>query len=225
MPALMWSSDPLKYDFLYFHPIKKWYFIQFLTTFFQQISMGEMMDRCVMAFIRENRDISQLWKARDPYLNSWILNKCGVNRIDQVTMTDLIENFMPQLREGRDCSRYDRPQVTSRTNQGLFDRNVRQTWTARARKIFGDIVSSEKDTLMTPPQSPKLEQAYTGMEIDEQELEEILAHQSIIDRIQGNDKLEIARAELVWDRKSFYPMYYYFDYCEAYTNLCFLRRI
>lgn len=163
--------------------------------------MGEMMDRCVMAFIREKRDISQLWEVRDPYLNSWIFNKCGVNRIDQVTMTDLVENFMPQAREGRDCSSYDRPQVTSRTNQGLFDRNVKETCTARARKAFGDVVSREKDFLMTPPQSPKLEKNYTSMEIDEQELEGILAHQSILDRIQGNDKPEVAKTKLVWDRK------------------------
>lgn len=184
--------------------------------------MGEMMDRCVVAFIRENLDISQLWKARDPYLNSWILNKCGVNRIDQVTMTDLIENFMPRLREGCNCSSYDRPQVASRTNQGLFDRNVRQTWTARARKIFGDIVNSEKDTLMTPPQSPKSEQTHTSMEIDEQELEEILAHQSIIDRIQGNDKPGVARAELVWDRKFFGLAVFA---TESLVITCFLRQM
>ncbi|KAL0637027.1 hypothetical protein Q9L58_004009 [Maublancomyces gigas] len=116
-------------------------------------------------------------------------------------MTDLVENFMPRAREGRDCSSYDRPQVASRTNLGLFDRNVMGTLTARARKIFGDIVKNEKDSLITPPQSPKPEQNHTGMEIDEQELEGILAHQSIIDRIQRNDKPEIARAELVWDHK------------------------
>lgn len=204
MPALMWFRKPPKYDFS-FHPLKIYIRNRGLSSFnhifFQQISIGEMMDRCVVAFIREKRDISQLWRVRDPYLNNWILNKCGVNRIDQVTMTDLVENFMPRAREGRDCSSYDRPQVASRTNLGLFDRNVMGTLTARARKIFGDIVKNEKDSLITPPQSPKPEQNHTGMEIDEQELEGILAHQSIIDRIQRNDKPEIARAELVWDRK------------------------
>lgn len=203
MPALMWFRNPPKYDFS-FHPLKIYIrngvYPVFNHLFFQQISIGEMMDRCVVAFIREKRDISHLWKVRDPYLNNWILNKCGVNRIDQVTMTDLVENFMPRAREGRDCSSYDRPQVVSRTNLGLFDRNVMRTLTARARKIFGDIVSNEKDSLMTPPQSPKLEH-HIGMEIDEQELEGILTHQSILDRIQGNDKPEISRAELVWDRK------------------------
>lgn len=159
------------------------------------------MDHCVVAFIREKRDISQLWKVRDPYLNAWILNKCGVNRIDKVTMTDLIETFMPQVREGRDCSRYDRPQLASRTNEGFFDRKVRETWTARARKTFGDIIKNEKDTLMTPPQSPRLEQNDTDMEIDEQALEELLEHQSILDIIRENDKREVARVKFVSDCK------------------------
>lgn len=169
-----------------------------------------MMDRCIVAFIREKRDISQLWKVRDPYLNNWVLDKCGANRIDQITMTDLIENFMPRAREGRDCSSYDRPQVVSRTNLGFHDRSVMGTLTARARKIFGDVVSSEKDSLMTPPQSPKLEQNHTGVEIDEQELEEILAHQSILDLIQRNDKPEVARAKLVWDCKFFWSCVFFF---------------
>lgn len=163
--------------------------------------MGEMMDRCVVAFIREKRDISQLWKVRDPYLNHWILTRCGVNRIDKVTMTDLIETFMPRIREGRDCSRYDRPQLASRTNEGFFDRKVRETWTARARKIFGDIVRNERDSLITPPQSPRLEENNISMEIDEQALEGILAHQSVLDLIRENDKRGVARMKFVSDCK------------------------
>lgn len=159
------------------------------------------MDRCVVAFIREKRNISELWKVRDPYLNQWVLRRCGVNRIENVTMTDLIETFM--VREGRDRSRYDRPQLATRTNEGLFDRKVKETWTARARKLFGDYIRSKKDSLMTPPQSPGLEQNDTSMQIDRNTLEGLLAHQSILDVIRENDKSGVGKLNFVLDCEFF----------------------
>lgn len=163
--------------------------------------MGEWMDRCVVAFIREKRDISELWKVRDPYLNQWILRRCGINRIENITMTDLIETFMH--REGRDRCRYDRPQLATRTNEGLFDRKVSETCTARARRIFGECIRVEKASLMTPPQSPGLEANTTDdMEIDSQILDELLSNQSIYDRLRDNDKPGVGKLDFVLDRES-----------------------
>ncbi|RPB11461.1 hypothetical protein P167DRAFT_575205 [Morchella conica CCBAS932] len=165
-----------------------------------EISMGEWMDRCVVAFIREKRDISELWKVRDPYLNQWILRRCGINRTENVTMTDLIETFMH--REGRDRCRYDRPQLATRTNEGLFDRKVSETCTARARRIFGECIRVEKASLMTPPQSPGLEANNTDdMEIDSQILDELLSNQSIYDRLRDNDKPGVGKLDFVLDHK------------------------
>lgn len=165
-----------------------------------EISMGEWMDRCVIAFIREKRDISELWKVRDPYLNQWILRRCGINRTENVTMTDLIETFMH--REGRDRCRYDRPQISTRTNEGLFDRRVNETYTARARRIFGECIRVEKASLMTPPQSPGLGPSNTDVtEIDSQILDEILSDQSIYDRLRDSDKPGVGKVNFVLDHK------------------------
>lgn len=111
-----------------------------------------MCERTIQRFLREGHELSELWAVKDPYLNEHVLRRCKLDHVDQVTMTDLIENFM--TREGRDRSVLDQPQIATRSNQGLYDRKVLETTAERHRRAFGAIVLRELNGVEMPPVSP-----------------------------------------------------------------------
>lgn len=100
-----------------------------------------MCERCIQQFLHEESDISELWKVQDPYLNEFVLQMCGLDSLEQVTMTDLVETFIG--RDGRDRTVWDRNQMATRSNQGLYDRSVIGTATARARKVASEVIHRE----------------------------------------------------------------------------------
>ncbi|PWW78080.1 hypothetical protein C7212DRAFT_278194 [Tuber magnatum] len=108
----------------------------------------ELCERTIQWFLREGHELSELWAVKDPYLNEHVLRRCKLDHIDQVTMTDLVENFI--TREGRDRSVFDRPQIATRSNQGLYDREVLETAADRCRRTFGATVLGELGAIPTP---------------------------------------------------------------------------
>ncbi|KAG0640556.1 hypothetical protein HOY80DRAFT_884570 [Tuber brumale] len=112
----------------------------------------ELCEHTIQRFLREGHKLSELWAVKDPYLNEHVLRRCKLDHIDQVTMTDLIENFITH--EGRDRSILDQPQIVTRSNQGLYDRKVLETTAERYRRAFSAIVLSELKGVEVPPVSP-----------------------------------------------------------------------
>jgi hypothetical protein len=149
----------------------------------------EMCERCVKQFLREGKEVSDLWKAQDPYLNEYVLYRCGLDNIEQVTMTDLIEKFIP--REGRDRTVWDQPQIVTRTNQGLHDRKFRETATSRAKRVMSEIVSKELDGMVTPPESPSSGSA----KIPQKEVVSDSVEKETIGQNSGSTEVEKAGAE------------------------------
>ncbi|CAZ82924.1 unnamed protein product [Tuber melanosporum] len=112
----------------------------------------ELCEHTIQRFLREGHELSELWAVKDPYLNEHVLRRCKLDHIDEVTMTDLIENFI--TREGRNRSILDQPQIVTRSNQGLYDRKVLETTAERYRRAFSAIVLSELKGVEAPPVSP-----------------------------------------------------------------------
>ncbi|RPB05612.1 hypothetical protein L873DRAFT_1824913 [Choiromyces venosus 120613-1] len=111
----------------------------------------ELCERAIQRFLREGHKLSELWAVKDPYLNEHVLRRCKLDHIDQVTMTDLVENFI--TREGRDYSVLDQPQIVTRSNQGLYDRKVLETIGGRYRRLCGAVVLRDLEGMETPPVS------------------------------------------------------------------------
>ncbi|CUS06950.1 unnamed protein product [Tuber aestivum] len=109
----------------------------------------ELCEHTIQRFLREGHELSELWAVEDPYLNEHVLRRCNLDHIDQVTMTDLVENFI--TRGGRDRSVFDRPQIATRSNQGLYDRKVLETSAERCKRAGGAVSSGLGTPAVSPP--------------------------------------------------------------------------
>ncbi|KAL7269094.1 hypothetical protein RUND412_008257 [Rhizina undulata] len=104
----------------------------------------EIAELMMKKAIRQNVPIPQLVKivkARDPYIERVILRRTRVEKLEALTRSVLIATY--EDTRGRNKSKFDQPQIVSRSNQGLYDRHVLETWTARARRISAYILENE----------------------------------------------------------------------------------
>lgn len=93
------------------------------------------MDHCIQDFIREEHSIADFFRIAHPDLILYACEKCGVEVPRKLTTYDLIHFFNPL--GGRNRTKYDSPQIVTRTNQGLHDRKFLMTKGARARYMCG----------------------------------------------------------------------------------------
>ncbi|KAF8245145.1 hypothetical protein K440DRAFT_646520 [Wilcoxina mikolae CBS 423.85] len=90
-----------------------------------ELKFVELADCAVRAFLREGGPMEELLGVADPFLFERVLQKTGLESMQEVTRADLIEAF--ESGSGRDRSGFDFPQVKTRSNEGLYDRKVLPT--------------------------------------------------------------------------------------------------
>jgi hypothetical protein len=99
--------------------------------------MYEAVDRAVRAFIRSGESqVSKLFKPVPGWFTGYVLSKTGHDSTEQVTRGDLIAAFEPA--GGIDRSSFDFPQLNTRSNEGLYDRNVLSTEGSILRKTLSE---------------------------------------------------------------------------------------
>jgi hypothetical protein len=91
-----------------------------------QRRMCEAVDRAVRNFLRSGEGrVSELFRPVPDWFTNYIVDLTGHDSPEKVTRGDLIDVFEPK--NGHDRSQFDFPQLSTRSNEGLFDRKVLPT--------------------------------------------------------------------------------------------------
>ncbi|KAA8910873.1 hypothetical protein FN846DRAFT_492166 [Sphaerosporella brunnea] len=97
----------------------------------------EAMDRAVLQFLRSgDSPLSEFFELIPPKFTEYVLSKTRHDKVEDVTRNDLIIYF--ESSEGNNRSKFDLPQVNTRSNRGLYDRKVLPTRGAILREKLAE---------------------------------------------------------------------------------------
>jgi len=110
----------------------------------------ERMDHCIQDFLRSGAPMQDLLATGHVALLMRVLKMTGLDSIQEVSRSDLIAAF--EVKEGRDRSCFEFPQIRNRTNGGLYDRKFLPTAGTILREAVWEAYSElEQNDSPNPP--------------------------------------------------------------------------